>query len=284
MNRRGFLATALSASRVLGANDRVRVALIGCGQRGLRVAGLMSRAPHTEFVVAADSIGSRAAQASRELGCQRTQDFRRVLDRKDVDALLIARPHADAMVLSCAAGKDVYVEAPLAATIEEAQAMMEAARGRVVQVGTPHRSSRYYRDLRDRIRGGELGEVRFVRASAGPSDVHLLDTIHFVMDTVAPVSASAVGSRFAVQFVFEYPRFLLSYETAAASEVTYYGSKGSLSPVPDTEVATELHARNFIDCVRSRAEPHSPIASGYHAALAAHWGRIAFEAGATVRA
>lgn len=95
-------------------------------------------------------------------------DFRRVLDRSDLDAVLIATPdhwHALPAALACRAGKDVYVEKPLGHSVAEGRAMVEAARkhGRVVQTGTQQRSAAHFHRIRELIQGGELGEVSYVR-------------------------------------------------------------------------------------------------------------------------
>ena len=181
MQRRQFLTrvvqagavaavSAASAGQVLGANERVRVALIGCGGRGMHVARLMAAVPGVQFVAACDVYDPHAARA-REwagAGCTAYRDFRKALDRPDVDAVLIATPdhwHAIPTVLACQAGKDVYVEKPLAHNVREGRAMVAAARRhkRIVQVGTQHRSAEHYREAARLIQGGELGPVRFVR-------------------------------------------------------------------------------------------------------------------------
>jgi predicted dehydrogenase len=177
MQRRQFLGgaaaaslTALSAGRVLGAGDTVRVGLIGCGGRGMAVARLMRQVPGVAFVAACDVYEPNAAAAREWVGsnCQSYRDFRHVLDRKDVDAVLVATPdhwHAIPTVLACRAGKDVYVEKPLGLTVREGRAMVEAARqhDRVVQAGTQHRSADHYREAARLVQSGELGRVHFVR-------------------------------------------------------------------------------------------------------------------------
>ena len=100
-----------------------------------------------------------------------TRDFRRVLDRKDIDAVIVATPdhwHALPTILACQAGKDVYVEKPLALSIGEGRAMVNAARknDRVVQMGTQQRSATHYTDAVEYVKGGKLGRVRLVRTWA----------------------------------------------------------------------------------------------------------------------
>ena len=162
--------TASSAKRILGANERVVVGLIGCGGRGLAVAKLMREVPGVEFGAVCDVYETNAAAAKEWAGPRANafKDFRKVLDEKGIDAVLIATPdhwHAIPTVLACQSGKDVYVEKPLAHNIREGRAMVEAARRykRVVQTGTQHRSAPHYSEVQRIIRSGELGEVRFVR-------------------------------------------------------------------------------------------------------------------------
>ncbi len=178
MKRREFIkqsataipTTALSAKRIVGANDRVVVGLIGCGGRGQEVADLMRQAPGAEYGAVCDvyepntsAARQRFNPAARVFG-----DFRKLLELKEIDAVHIATPdhwHAIPTVLACAAGKDVYVEKPLAHNIKEGRAMIAAARrsGRIVQTGMQHRSAPHYREVERIVQSGELGEVRFVR-------------------------------------------------------------------------------------------------------------------------
>ena len=164
------VGSAYSAQRLLGANDRVNIALIGCGGRGLLDARLMRAAPNVDFVAVCDVYDPRAAEAREWAGlhAKSFRDFRKVLDLKEVDAVLIATPdhwHAIPAVLACQAGKDVYVEKPLAHNIREGRAIVAAARkhNRVVQVGTQQRSAPHYGEVARIIQSGELGRVHFVR-------------------------------------------------------------------------------------------------------------------------
>ena len=161
---------ALSAQRILGANERVNVALIGCGGRGMFDAKLMRVVPNVEFVAVCDVYG-RHADAAREWAGERAKsfrDFRKVLELKEVDAVLIATPdhwHAIPAVLACQAAKDVYVEKPLAHNVREGRAIVAAAQkhNRIVQVGTQQRSAPHYAEVARIIQSGELGRVHFVR-------------------------------------------------------------------------------------------------------------------------
>lgn len=176
MDRRAFLQTsgtamtALSASRVLGANDRVHIGLIGCGGRGRYVARLMREAPNVAYTAVADCYGTNAEIARQWAGpdARSFRDFRRLLELKDIDAVHIATPdhwHAIISVLACEAGKDVFVEKPTSLTVREGRAMVQAARkyNRIVQVGTQHRSAPHFMKIAEMIQRGDIGQVKFVR-------------------------------------------------------------------------------------------------------------------------
>ena len=177
MDRRNFFkasglgVTALSASRILGANDRLRLGLIGCGGRGRFVARHMrDSSPNVDYVAAADVYKTNGEIARKWAGgdAKFFADFRRLLELKEVDAVHIATPdhwHAIATVLACQAGKDVYVEKPTSLTVREGRRMVEAARryDRIVQVGTQHRSAPHFMKIAEMIQRGDIGPVKFVR-------------------------------------------------------------------------------------------------------------------------
>ena len=161
---------AFSGGRILGSNDRVNIALIGCGGRGRLLANLLREIPNVDFAAVCDVYDPQAEAAKAWAGpaCRSYRDFRKLLEQKDVDAVVIATPdhwHALPTVLACRAGKDVYVEKPLGHTIKEGRAMVEAARrtNRVVQTGTQHRSAPHYREVARIIQSGDLGSVHLVR-------------------------------------------------------------------------------------------------------------------------
>ena len=163
-------AGAASAGRVLGANDRVVVGMIGCGGRGRYVARGMREAPNAEFGATADVYLPNAEKAREWAGPQAKafQDFRRLLELKNIDAVLVATPdhwHATCAVLALEAGKHVYVEKPLAYSIREGRGIVKAARrhNRIAVAGTQHRSSPHFAECAKIVQSGELGQVRFVR-------------------------------------------------------------------------------------------------------------------------
>jgi len=174
MNRRTFAIGAISAwsaGRVHGANERIRVGLIGSGGRGREDWGTFLKQPEVEPVAVCDVY-----DPFREKGIAMTEgrakafsDFRRLLEQKDIDAVIVATPdhwHALITVAACEAGKDVYCEKPLSLTVVEGRKMVEAARkhDRVVQTGSQQRSGSHYAQAVKLIQDGGIGEVHRIHA------------------------------------------------------------------------------------------------------------------------
>jgi len=176
-SRRAFLKkastlTALSYSRVQGANERIRIAGLGCGGRGQYLLGLARQAPGTEIVAVCDVYEPRRAQTRAKFAAsaQEYVDYLRVLERKDIDAVIIGSPdhwHVPMSIDAVRAGKDVYVEKPLTKTIEEGPLVEKAVAetGRIVQVGYQQRSWDHFRMARDVIAAGKLGKITLVLSS-----------------------------------------------------------------------------------------------------------------------
>ncbi len=169
-NRRDFLRASASAAvlsrNVLGANDRIQVALIGCGTRGEMLHRFFAAHKDCRFVAACDVAKTKlnSVAATMEGKVDTYGDYRRVLERKDVDAVVVATPdhwHSPITVEACASGKDVYVEKPVSNTIEAGQEMVEAARrhNRVVQVGLNQRSTVHYQEAAKLVQEGHIGPV-----------------------------------------------------------------------------------------------------------------------------
>ena len=265
MNRREFLersawatTTAAVATKALGqvaAADRVRVGVLGSGARaqGLMVEAL--KLPGVSFVAVCDAYQGRAERA-RQLTEEKARiygDYRRILEDKEVDAVLIGSPdhwHRQMSLDALSAGKDVYIEKPMTYAVSEGLEILEAVKktSRIYQVGSQGISSPTQKLARELIQGGKLGQVTLIRASynrntasgawlypippdAGPSTVnweqflgpaprrsfslerffrwrcywdysggiatalfvHLLTTIHYLMDAKMPRSLTASG-------------------------------------------------------------------------------------------
>lgn len=163
-------ASALSFARVLGANDRVRLGLIGAGARGQELMKEFLRVPNVEFVAAADVYTRRFDEAkSLAPSIKAFGDHRRLLDLKDVDAVIVASPlhcHARHFLDTLAAGKDLYSEKTMTYSIEEAEACLSAAKKSksVVTIGLQHQSSGPLADAKQWIKDGLLGKVTQVEA------------------------------------------------------------------------------------------------------------------------
>lgn len=172
-SRRTFLKTAATTAltaaawnRALGANSRINVGLVGFGLIGRAHTHSLLAQKDAQIVAVAETFQPRLEAAGQMIGGspQRYSDFRRMLDNKDVDAVIIATPdhwHALMTMLACAAGKDVYVEKPLTLFVREGRWMTDAARRykRVVQVGTQQRSGLHYAKARQIIQSGHIGDV-----------------------------------------------------------------------------------------------------------------------------
>lgn len=162
-------ATALSQSRVLGANDRVNTAFIGMGKMGRSNLSIAMRQENLQVAAVCD-IYKRNLDWSLEAAQKKfaeakpVRDFREILTDKSIDVVCIATPdhwHAYMTVEACKAGKDVYVEKPICVTVDEGRKMVEAARKykRVVQAGTQQRSGDHFQKAVAMVKNGELGQI-----------------------------------------------------------------------------------------------------------------------------
>ncbi len=185
MNRRQFLritgqgiATAGLGSMLVprpcraavSSNEKVVIAVIGCGGMGTRHIEALSVNPNCTIAAVCDCFKPRYENAVGVVNKlsgkapEGYQDFRRVLERKDIDAIWAPTPdhwHPLLTILGCQAGKDVYVEKPASPTVAEGRAMVHAARryGRIVQLGTQQRSMTIFQDAMRLIHSGKLGQI-----------------------------------------------------------------------------------------------------------------------------
>ena len=164
-------AIAAPAAQARGANDRVRLGFIGVANRGGQLMDAFLTHEDMEIVALCDVHEPTLQKANEKVDgkADTYHDFRKMLQRSDVDAVVIATPdhwHAIQMVDACDSGKDVYVEKPLSITIHEGRRMVEAARRnqRVVQVGTHRRSSALYAGLVQFVQSDKIGKVTVSRA------------------------------------------------------------------------------------------------------------------------
>ncbi|MHC4345220.1 MAG: Gfo/Idh/MocA family protein [Planctomycetota bacterium] len=169
----GLAAFPMAAAKVLGANERINLALIGCGGRGRYVArGMAELGARLVYLcdLHPDRIDNTAKFIS-EVQAEKpktTKHMQKVFDDKTVDAVVVATPHhwhALPAILACQAGKDVYVEKPHSYCIWESQQMIRAARkyNRIMQVGTQNRSVPYIQKAIEYINSGKLGDIHLVK-------------------------------------------------------------------------------------------------------------------------
>jgi predicted dehydrogenase len=167
----GLASTAMSADRVWGANDRVRLGFIGLGNRGDQVLDAFLSHKDAEVVAVCDIHQPYLDFAAKKIGTgpRQFKDYKRLLEVKDLDAVVVVTPdhwHALMTVDACKAGKDVYCEKPLSLYVAEGRAMVTAARDnkRVVQCGIQRLSSAMAAEAAEVVRSGGIGKVTVVRA------------------------------------------------------------------------------------------------------------------------
>jgi predicted dehydrogenase len=161
--------SGLSTRSVLGANDKVRLGVIGTGRQGRdNMENFMRHG--VEVAAVCDVYQPNLDKGLEAAGgkAKTYKDFRQVLDDKEIDVVIIATPdhwHALPMVEACKAGKDVYVEKPICVAVEEGKKMVEAARKykQVVQVGTWQRSNLHFQKAAQAIQDGVIGKVSFAK-------------------------------------------------------------------------------------------------------------------------
>lgn len=160
-----------------GPNSKMRLGVIGCGGMGQGDLDTFLENPEVDCAVICDldeKMSNKGLAICEKRGRKKPDvvtDFRRVLDRKDVDIVLIATPdhwHAIPTVMACQAGKDIYVEKPLAKTIDEGRAMLNAANkhSRIVQMGSQWRSCQHMIDAAEFVKSGKLGKLAMARGWA----------------------------------------------------------------------------------------------------------------------
>jgi predicted dehydrogenase len=165
--------TAAMYNRAYGANERIGIGVIGFGLIGRIHTRNFHAQPDAQVVAIAETYQPRLEAGAELVGGHpaKCRDFRKLLDRKDVDAVVVATPdhwHALLTMMACAAGKDVYVEKPLTLFVREGRWMVDMARRyqRVVQVGTQQRSGPHYHRARRLVQGGKLGQIVSVQCNS----------------------------------------------------------------------------------------------------------------------
>lgn len=190
LSRRGFLETTLLSgaaawsagcarrqpaphSRIRGANEDIRLAVIGTGGKGREHATSFAKLPGVRLVAICDADRAHTAPIAENFSKQNQQvavhtDLRRVLDDPDIDAITTATPnhwHALIGIWACQAGKDAFIEKPVSHNVWEGRKLVEAARkyNRIVGAGTHNRSSQGLREAFQWLAEGNLGRIKLVR-------------------------------------------------------------------------------------------------------------------------
>ena len=180
-NRRRFLGTTiaggaalalgprLAPAQALGASDRIRIGVVGTGGRARYLMRLLKELPGCEMVAVSDVYEPRMLEAAEiaGAGAAKHTDYRRLLDDKDVHAVLIGSPdhwHLRMAADAVAAGKDVYLEKPVSRTLGDGDALLKLAEGttRIVQTGTQQRSWEHFALGKQIVDSGKLGQITFV--------------------------------------------------------------------------------------------------------------------------
>ena len=167
-------AGVLAAGERPGANDRIGIGGIGVGRQGSGVVQSAAATKIGRIVAVADANIKRAREFAAKFKAEPYQDYRELLDRKDVDAIITATPdhwRAIVSIHACQAGKDVYAEKPMSLTIREGRLMVQAVRKhrRVFQTGSQQRSDAACRLGCELVRSGRIGKIRRVIAANYPS-------------------------------------------------------------------------------------------------------------------
>ena len=166
-----MLAAAAPAQTPKGANDKVNVACIGFGIMGQGDVSTVTTVPGAKIVAVSDIYEGRLTKAKEVYGKDifTTRDYREVLARPDIDAVIVATPDHWHQIIACdamKAGKDVYCQKPMVQKVEEGAAVIKAEKEtkRILQVGSQRASSILYAKARDVIKQGSIGDVRMVEA------------------------------------------------------------------------------------------------------------------------
>ena len=166
----GAAVLAYPPAKVLGANDRIRVGMIGVGDRGNDLLDQVVKVPNVDLVAMADIYSRRRDQAKSKVpSIQTLDDYRRLLDMKDLDGLIVASPlhiHSRHFLDTLASGKDLYAEKTMTWSIPEADKCLAAANAsdRVVQIGLQAQSSGALVDAKQWVKDGWVGKVTHVES------------------------------------------------------------------------------------------------------------------------
>ena len=200
------IGTRMAAATAQGANDRIRVGVIGTGGRARGLMNVLKRLPGNELVAACDVYEPRLLQAGEIAGpaAMKVADYRRILDDRAIDAVVIGAPdhwHKTITLEAVAAGKDVYVVKPISRTLAEGAEMVKVieASKQIVQTGTQQRSWDHFVLGKQIIDSGRLGQITFVQtywyqhATAGNYAPVSMDKLDWKPGICEPTSSKRIS-------------------------------------------------------------------------------------------
>jgi predicted dehydrogenase len=316
LNRRSFLIagglTALASTRVLGANDTIRIGVIGAGGRMRGLLDSADKAGAYQIVAVSDVYGPRRNEVWERSGGLATAhlDYHEVLE-KDIDAVIIASPdhwHVRMAVDALAAGKDVYLEKPVTHTLEEGATLTKAVRSskQILQCGMQQRSWTHFRDAVEIVQGGTLGRVTQVRTYwwqnygrhdlSRPTDTEQLDWKRWLGGAPEQAFSEEKFRRWRWFWNFggggmtdlfthwiDVVQWAMKADTPQVNRsgfgVYREGVENAQNPILSAHSfrdGTITHMENFFECVKSRKEPNAPVETGVAAARAGHIGNLAY--------
>jgi len=301
-------------SKIAGANDQLRVAVVGLRGKGKHHAELFNKLPNVRVVALCDvdtEILDREVKKFKAINqnVDTYIDYRKLLENKDIDAVVIATPnhwHSLMGIWACQAGKDVYVEKPISHNVWEGSKLVEAARkyDRIVQAGTQSRSDEALPEVFDYIHQGNLGKIKAVyglcykrRASigkvkgptqipssinydlwTGPAPLHPLrrSRVHYDWHWVWETGNGDIGNQGIHQM--DQCRWALG-ESGFPKNIIHDNKGNKIQQFSGT--GGESHIANFIKAVRSRkvGDLNADIKEGHISSALCHLGNISYRLG-----
>ena len=303
----------------VAANDQINVACIGPGgskggfRQGLGDTRNMSRKPGVKVIAVCDVDRTHADEGAKVFGadCRAYYDYREVLDRRDVDAVVIGTPdhwHAVIAIAAMKAGKDVYCEKPLTLTVQEGRKISDTAqrRNKVFQTGSQQRSDARFRLACELVRNGRIGKIHKVEArlpngtTGGPFPVTPPPAdLNWDMWLGPAPYTEYIKERVHGNFRhwYEYSGGMMTDWGAHHLDITQWAlgmdesgplkieasSEGILKePFSGNDVRlykSDDHVGNFVECVRSRKDPICTAEIGHRSATVCHLGNISLRLG-----
>lgn len=263
--------SARSASRILGANDRIRVAAIGTGGKGTAHLRMLAPRAQTERdleMVAVADVYSRWRERAQTVCSLASKDayvdYRKMLERSDIDAVFIATPdhwHGQMAIDCMATGRDVYLEKPYTLTIEEARDVTAATKQyqRVLQVGSQHLSDRRYHTARKIVEAGEIGVLLWAQTTYSRNSL-TGEWNYYVEEEASPQTidwprwlGSAPQRPFSAERFFRWRKYW-DYSGGIATDL-FYHRIGPLLFVMGSQYPSRVSASGGIYLFRDREVP-----------------------------